>query len=864
MSIPTPEPLPGGTSALAQTLAGYRVEPGLYDELLTPAAAVRPRWQAILDGFLALGPEDRADAVRASERMLHDNDVLHIARDDPEQTTRPWRLDLFPFVLQQEEWQALEAGLIQRARVLNAALTDLYGEQRLLKEGILPPALVFGSPQFLPPCHGVPVPDGMHLNFIAFDLQRAPDGRWWVLSDRTEAPAGSGYALENRIVAARCLPELFNAANVLRLASFFQAFSDSLLAQARRDEPLAVVLSSGAAKETYYEHAYLARYLGYTLVEGSDLTVRDGRLYLKTVEGLKPVDIVLRRIASDLSDPLELRTDSSLGVPGLVQAARAGNVVIANALGSGLVQNEAMLSFLPGISRFLLDEELALPSIATWWCGQLAERVYVRENLHRLIVRKIFSRQTILAPGRDSQIGARLSPEKREALARQIAQRGWEYIGQEMVALSTTPVWQHEQGFRPAPMTLRVYVAATRDGYRVLPGGLARVAPGANPRTARLEGGEWSKDTWITATGAVDTFSLLNQPHHRLHLRRGLRDVPSRAADNLFWLGRYTERAEGAARLLRSLVLRLSGEIGVSNDPQTLQRLVSLLLIQRHLTPRRARRASVGGMRAVEEELRAILFDPESADGLAHVLANVRRTAELVRERLSHDTWRILRQLTGIARDPRLRAGQEYDDALGLLDTAIHHLAAFNGMVLENMTRGLGWRLLDAGRRLERVRHATRLVRHLATRDDPEGNGALDLLLELADSTMTYRTRYKARPTLPAALDLVLADDTNPRSVLFQLLAVEEHAGALPKPDDFAGLSPIERLVTGLRTDVQLADMVRLSVASGDRVTRVHLDRLARQIERGSETLSDLIAHTYFSHSTPRQVGGPHRLAVRG
>jgi len=863
MSMPTPEPLPGTAAAQPEPLHGYRLEPGVYDELMTPEGEIRPRWRGIVDGFLAASEQDRADTMRAAERMLRDNDVLHVARDDPGRTTRPWRLDLFPFVIEQDEWRALEAGLVQRARVLNATLADLYGEQRLLREGVLPPALVFGSPGFLPPCHGVRVPEAAHLSFLAFDLARAPDGSWWVLSDRTQSPAGIGYALENRIVASRCVPELFNGANVERLASFFQGYSDNLLRLSRRDEPLAVVLSAGAARETYFEHAYLARYLGYVLVEGSDLTVREDRLYLKTVEGLKPVDIVLRRIDSQLCDPLELDADSIVGVPGLMQAVRAGNVVVANALGSGLVQNEAMLSFLPSMSRILLGEELMLPSVATWWCGQLAERVYVRENLHRLIVRKVFSRQTLLTPDHGSAIGPRLSATEREALAKRIAQRGWEYIGQEMVALSTTPVWQAGEGLRPAPMTLRVYVAATADGYKAMPGGLARVSLGANPRSARLEAGEWSKDTWVTARGAVDTFSLLNQPHHRLALRRGLRDMPSRTADNLFWLGRYAERAEGAARLLRSLVTRLGGEVGTSGDPTTLERLVSLLQMQRHLSARRARRATEGGVRAVEQELRAILFEPESPDGLAHVLANVRRTAELVRERLSLDTWRILRRLTEIPRAGDLRAGQEFDDAQRLLDSVIHNLAAFNGMVLENMTRGHGWRLLDIGRRLERVGHAIRLVRNLAGRDDPEATGALDLLLELADSTMTYRTRYKARTTLPAALDLVLADDSNPRSVLFQLLAIEGHVRALPKEQDLAGLSPIERIVTGLCTELKLADMYRLSAATGARRARVRLDRLMRQLEKGTGSLSDLIARTYFSHSLPRQVGGPHRLAAQ-
>jgi len=855
---PAPESEP--SPALASLLQGYQVLPGVYDELMTPTGRIRPRWEKPLAAFLAYNDADRADASRTAQRMLNDNDVMHIVRDDPDQATRPWALDLFPLVIEQEEWQALESGLIQRARVLNAVLADLYGEQRLLKEGVLPAALVFSSPQFLPACHGVPAPDGVYLNFLAFDLARSPDGSWWVLSDRTQSPAGVGYALENRIVASRALPDLFAASNVQRLAAFFQAFSDSLLSLSRRDEPLAVVLSSGTTKETYFEHAYLARYLGYTLVEGSDLTVREDRLYLKTVAGLRPVDIVLRRIDSELCDPLELQTDSLLGVPGLLQAARTGHIAIANALGSGLIENEALLSFLPGISRSLLSEDLALPSVATWWCGQPKERAYVLDNLDRLIIRRVFSRKTILTPDHGSVLGPELTPESRAELVHDIEHKSHAYIGQEMVSLSTAPVWLGRDNLQPAPMSLRVYLAATKDGYRVMPGGLARVSPQADPRAAWLNPGEVSKDTWVMSRGIVDTFSLLTQPHHRLHLRRGERELPSRTADNLFWLGRYAERSEGAARLLRSLVARLSGESGPGGDPATLQRLVALLVIQKHLSPRRASRATEAGLRAVEQELWTILFDPDCPDGLARILDNVRRVAELIRERLSLDTWRIIRNLTAIPHDLPLRAGQEFDDALRLLDEMIQRLAALNGMVLENMTRGFGWRILDVGRRLERVRHAVKLVRHLAIRGDPEATGALGLLLELADSTMTYRARYKAQPALPATLDLILADETNPRSVLFQLLAIEESVRALPKEGESTILSPIERLITGLCTELRLADMFQLSLPAKNSERRTGLDRLARQLESGTATLSDLIARTYFSHSMPRQVSGPHRV----
>ena len=850
----TASPLPPG----ADLLGSYRPAAGAYDELMAGDGAVRRHWRWFLDAFAGLDDDERAHALEVAQHLLRENGVTYVARGETEHGNRPWQLDLIPLLVEQAEWQRLEAALVQRAQLLNSVLADLYGPQRLLKEGVIPAALVYGNPQFLRPCHGIAVPGGVHLHFVAFDLARAADASWWVLSNRTQAPSGAGYALENRIVASRALPELFAQANVQRLASFFGAFSEHFLALSRHDEPLAVVLSPGPTKEAYFEHAYLARYLGYTVVEGSDLTVRDDRLYLKTVAGLKVVDLLLRRVPSDMCDPLELNTNSGLGVPGLLQAARAGHVAIANALGSGLVENDALISFLPGLCRFLRGEELIMPSIATWWCGQSRERHYVTQNLDRLVVRKVVSPKTIFAPGRDSYIGPELNEADRDRLAREIARHGHAFIGQEMVSLSTTPTWRDGDGLGPAPMTLRVYLAAGPDGYQVMPGGLTRVALNAPARAPWLGPGDLSKDTWVLWREPVDTFSVFTQPHHELRLKRSGSDLPSRTADNLFWLGRYAERSEGAVRLLRSLVVRLGGEAGSSADSAMLERLVSLLVIQDHLSQRRARRALEVGIRAVEQEFSNILFDPDSPDGLARVLGNVRRIAELVRERLSHDTWQIIKDLTEITATWRLGEGQELDDARRLLNRMIQLSAALNGMVLENMTRGYGWRFLDMGRRLERAQHGARLVRHLAAHGDPEATGMLDLLLELADSTMTYRTRYRASPRLHTALDLVLADETNPRSLLFQLMAIDEHLAILPLEARDAGLSPAKRLTTGLCTDLRLADMARLCEVSGKRGLRVNLDRLVRRLEAGVQELSDVVARTYFSHSLTQHISGPH------
>ena len=838
----------------------YPPQSDTFDELVGQEGSVRPHWQDFLKGFSALDANERQLAQETAERMLKVDGVTYLAGQDGQQTDRPWQLDLFPLLISQEEWQQLEAGLIQRARLLNHILSDLYGPQQLLKNGTVPPAVVFGNPQFLQPCHEVSVQGGTYLHFLAFDVARAPDGQWWVLRDRTEAPTGAGFALENRIIVSRALPDLFDETRVQRLSSFFQTFSQNFLQFSQRDDPLAVVLSPGPQNVAYFEHAYLSRYLGYPVVEGSDMTVRDDRLYLKTVDGLKPVDLVLRRIYSDLCDPLELSTESALGIPGLLQSIRAGHVTMGNALGSGLVDSEVLLSFLPTLCQFFFSEGLKIPSVATWWCGQANERAYVLENMQRLMIRRVLTPKRDLSHSRLSSFGPDLSQHEQAALVQAIARRGHEYVGREIVSPSTTPFWGADNQLRPVPMTLRLYLTATKDGYTLMPGGLARVSVQSDPRGHWHEPGDFSKDTWVKGNGVLDKQVVVAPPHHTILLRRGGRDLPSRTADNLFWLGRYIERAEGAIRLLRSLFLRTSGEAGLSDEPDTLSRLVSLLVMQKHLSPRRAKRAVEGGADMVEAELRTILFDPDSPDGLAKILQNVRRTAELVRHRLSQDTWNILIELTSVPKEWARTKGQSIDDAIRLLSRMIQHLAAVNGMVMENMTRSYAWRFLEMGRRLERIRHLSKLIRYLAIRGNPEATGTLNLLLELADSSITYRTRYKAEAKLAAVLDLLLADETNPRSVIFQLRIFDDHMSTLPHEETSASLNPAQQITTRICTDIRLTDMIQVAEFNKKTKVRVKLERLLKQLDQGVHQLSNIVAHTYFSHSLAQRISGPQWL----
>jgi uncharacterized circularly permuted ATP-grasp superfamily protein/uncharacterized alpha-E superfamily protein len=827
---------------------GYAPAPGVFDEMFDPNTGIRPHWRGFLDGLGALPAEEMQSRWDTAQRLIRENGTTYNVYDDTGESAHPWRMDPIPFLISADEWRRIETGLIQRTRLLNRIVADLYGPQKLLKEGWLPPSLVFGNDNFLRAVHGIQPPGGAWLNFTAVDLVRAAQDSWWVLSDRTQAPSGAGYALENRVVMGQTLPHIFRNSQVQRLAGFFQALSDNLVAQTRTDDPLIVLMTPGPHNETYFEHAYLARYLGYPLVQGEDLTVRDNKVFLKTLGGLRQVHLIFRRVDSEYCDPLELRNDSLLGVAGLVDCARSGNVVIANALGSGLLECEALMSFLPGLCKHMTGEDLLIPSAATWWCGQERERDYVLANLDNLVIRPTFSNRSIISDRMSAMMPAQMAPEDREALVQRIHRRGYDFFGQEVLPLSTTPAWR-DDGLAPRPLVLRAYICADGDDYKVLPGGLTRIADNANAHAISMQQGDASKDTWILWDSPVSTFSRLATPDQPVALRRSGVNMPSRVADNLFWLGRYAERTEGMVRLMRSMILRITGEAGAGEDPQTLQHLMSILVDLDYVRQRAGQRAVSEGIRAVEREIAALVFDRDSASGMLGLMGNLQRTAALVRDRLSGDAWRLLNGLHGFARSHAARVDLDVDGALAMLNTILSQLAAFSGMQMENMTRSVGWRLLDVGRRLERITHMTKLIDDLAVDGDPAETGGLDLLLELGDSSMTYRTRYLTGAQLAPVLDLLICDDTNPRSLAFQAAAVRDHVATLPRDSERGTLAREEFLTESLVSELRLLDIEEVCRAVNKRGRRMQLHRMLLRHQGWCSEISDTLARTYFSHA---------------
>jgi uncharacterized circularly permuted ATP-grasp superfamily protein/uncharacterized alpha-E superfamily protein len=833
----------------------YQSHDRVYDEMVDGAGKIRPHWQTFLAGLASMSDGDIAKAWASAERLVRDYGVTYNAHGDPSGEDRPWRLDPIPLVIAASEWRQLEQGLIQRARLLNAILADLYGEQRLLTEGDIPTPLVFGNSQFLRPVHGIDVPGGIFLHFLAIDLARGPDGRWWVLSDRTQAPVGAGYALENRVIMARTLPELFRDCRVERLAAFFQAFRDDLIGMIQSDDPRIVIHSPGPAAETYFEHAYLARYLGLPLVEAADLTVRDQRVFLKTLSGLQPVHMIWRRVEAESYDPLALQSGGLNGIPGIVEAVRAGQVSIVNALGSGLVECDALMNLLPALSRKLLDEDLLLPQTATWWCGTEDGKAFVLDNIEKLVIRPTFASRSIMQDMPKQVIGAEMDSAARADLAERIRRHGDDYIGQDLVTLSTAPAWRDGQ-LQPEPIGLRVYVAAHGDSYRVMPGGLTRTSEHADAHAVFMRQGEASKDSWVLSDGPYSTFSRLGQAEQHQTPKRSGQHIASRTADDLFWLGRYAERMEGSMRLLRALLLRIVGD-DAEDDATVRAALLDVMVDHHHLAAPTAKRIGGRGRDITERDLAFLVFDADAANSVGALVANLRRTATSVRERLSADSWRIIQDLQGAIEGYRNEVAHEVDSSLHLLNRSIRMLAALSGMQMENMTRGFGWRLLDMGRRLERARLLAKLIEGMAGRGGGSESTALNVLLQLADSSMTYQMRYVAEPRARLVIDLLLIDETNPRSVVFQLDRLNEHLAALPRAAEQAGLGDEQQLLSRLLAKIDLAELEDLARPGDRRGERQALIALMGEVETDLALISDTVTRRYFSHAEPLGRSGP-------
>lgn len=783
----------------------YRAFPGVADEMLDTDGSTRPVWRNFVNNISRMSEATLHERFARADRYLRDAGVFYRAYEGSANSERAWPLSHIPVLIAEREWDVLSAGLVQRANLLEAIVADIYDENRLVQEGFIPPALIASNPEFLRPLVGVKPAGGHYLHFCSFEIGRGPDGNWWVLADRTQAPSGAGFALENRVATTRAFSDIYAETHVHRLASFFSAFRNSLLGSKQNLEDRIGVLTPGPANETYFEHAYIARYLGFMLLEGEDLAVVNGKVMVRTVAGLKPVSVLWRRLDASYTDPLELNQYSHIGTPGMTQALRNGAVTFINALGSGVLETRALLAFMPTICRHVLGEDLALPSIATWWCGQKAEREHVARNISRMVIGPAYSRMPFFDDNGQSVLGAALRSNARNSISEWLETDGAKLVGQEAVTLSTTPAYVDGK-LVPRAMSLRVFAARTRDGWQIMPGGFARIGAGDDVAAIAMQSGGAAADVWIVSDKPVARTTLL--PAEESFTRNMPGSLPSRAADNLFWLGRYIERAEGALRVLRAWNARYA---------ENANREVPLLAnVSSYLT-------------ALDIDTDADRGVPES---LLRNIDSAVYSASNIRDRFSPDGWLALKDLAKTARrfHETVRPG---DDAAHAMTILLRKLAGFAGLVHENMYRFTGWRFLTIGRYLERGLHMTRLLGHMSGADAPDG--ALDMLLEIGDSVMTHRRRYNVSTARLTVTDLLALDPLNPRSVLFQLNEIRTEVEQLPNAFVNGQMSPFYREAMRLHSGLAVMTPEAMS------------EQIYRKLEQELEKLSDLLGRTYLN-----------------
>ena len=840
-------------------LSGYQPSEIRYDELLNPEGSVRSTWQPFANQLESIGRKEFSRRWNHSQRLIYENGLSYSPYGELETNARPWELDAFPFLIEEAEWNQVSAGIVQRAELLQLVLKDFLGPQRLISEGVIPAQLLFGHSGFRIPYHGVQPSEGSFIDFYAADLGKDAQGRWWVMADRTEAPSGVGFALENRVVISRMLPEIFRHCQVQRLAPFFISLKSRLheLAQHVQKNPRVVLYTRGPEHENYFEDAYLARYLGIGLVEGGDLAVQDNKVWLKTLEGLIQVDVLWRRPNSEHCDPLEFEDHSLLGIAGLLKSVRSSQVAMANPLGSGLVESPAIMAFLPRLCKFFLGQELLIPGIATYWCGEASSLERVLANIEHYIISPAYrSRGSFRVTSK--QLSS-LSPDELRAKIQQNPER---FVAQERIPLSTVPCWKDNET-KQSSLVLRSFAVANQGSYHVMPGGLARTSDPDDSSPYAVPASQGSKDAWVLSTKPVKFVSLLSSGDEQIAIRRTGADLPSRVADNIYWLGRHIERTDAAARQLRTLILRLTSE--TSSDTRLVtSTLIRSLAAQGQFEPSFVVSDLNQLLPKIDTILPQLVFDRKQPGSLRVQLDQLFRTSSLVRDRLSPDCWRVL---VRIDQKFQLEGEGDLTDLIRLLNALVVDIAAIEGLCMESMTRSYVFRFLDLGRRLERALQAVGMLQACLVDTQKIDAEILEALLDSADSVMTYRSRYLAKVQLPPVLDLLLTDVTNPRSVAYQLATLQQHIEELPGQQSPIGYSSYERLVQSMMHSLRMLDVVSLAEMP-DAERQAKLGRLLTNLDRELQKLSREISNHYLVHtsksrrmaSTPSSSGGQAKI----
>jgi uncharacterized circularly permuted ATP-grasp superfamily protein/uncharacterized alpha-E superfamily protein len=835
-------------SATLSDTALFQCPGDVYNEVLAADGTVRSHWSQLIDCLQHVPPPQFARRMQQAERMLRENGVTYQPVSDGSHQARPWQLDLLPLLIAAGEWSAMEKGLSQRARLINLVINNIYGSQTLIRDGLLPPEVLFANPEYQRPFVQLCPAETHPLFLYAAEMARSPTGQWFVMADRSEAPAGAGFALENRVVVSRTVPAALRRIQFQRLPSFFHRLKKSLARRCRREreDPRVVLLTHGPAHQYYFEDVYLARYLGYTLVEAGDLAVRNDTVFLKTLSGLILVDVVLTRSAELEIDPLEISNPRNAGVPGLLHAARCGNVTISNVPGCGILGAPVFMAFLPELCRQLLGEPLHIPSIATWWCGNPDSLKFILDRFTDLVVKPAFQKS-----GGEEFVVSDMSDQAVTAFVKRINGRPWEWVAQEKIKRSGVPVW-NESGLRCGHVAMRTFLVEDEGDYHLMPGGLVRVAPDTGPLQLSASAGDGSKDLWIMTDGESPPVTLLAPLNQPVTLQRTTALFPSRVADNLFWLGRNLDRVDVLARVLRSLIERTSGER--DSEAADVAFLQSALVELGHLAhDHESPTASNDDLRSPEAKALAV-FSFARSTALAHAVAELDRLASLLQDWLSQDTWTAIATLAESFENAPLYPENDLSDIAVVLHRLIQDTAAVSGMVNDGMNRGPSWRFLELGRCIDRTVSTAQLLLCADLRRAPTPAAVLKAVIELLDVQMTYRGRYREQLQRNAVLDLGITDETNPRSLAFQIQRLTAQIDRLPTTDNRPLPGDEDRLVMKCAHAVRMLNNEDLAAASATSVVRA-----LEEVCASADALSAVLTRNYLVHSgIPRRIGTMH------
>lgn len=820
--------------------AGYRHAGPEYDELLDSDGRIRGQWDELTAGLTVREPEILARYRQRLRTLVDNHGITYNPVDRPAGTPTHWDVDGVPLVLAADDWAELERGLLQRSRLLDVLVADLYGDLRTVREGLVPPRLVFGHSGYVRAAHGLTLPGPHQLFSHAVDVARGADGRFRVLRDLTQAPSGVGYAMVDRRVVARAMPDLYQTSSPRPLSPFAQAMRLALrdVAPVGAEDPVVVVLSPGAHSETAFDQAYIAGTLGFPLVEAADLMVREGRVWMRSLGSLTRVDVILRRVDAVYTDPLDLRPDSQLGVVGLVEVLRRGGVTVANTLGSGVLENPALATLLPSLCRALLDEDLLLDSVPSFWGGTADGLSAIVSRFPDLVLKSAVTSKSVVVETLDRS--------EREDLLARVRAEPERWVGCEHAEFSYAPSLSGRgTEIVAAPVGVRLFTVAQRVGFTPMAGGLAEVPGSGDPSRVLV------KDVWVRPRSMAVTADSAPATEPLPDFAVPAVDVVTspRVLGDLYWIGRYSERAEDSARLLIAVRERYQDYRfrpwleGSGCLPVLLATLTTTAPSTPFAVTEPAESAEASGTTRIDEyraataEFRSLTVDADRLGSLAQSFAGLDNAARAVRDQLSADTWSVLadvqRALAALADEP-----DDDGSLVGVTQSAVlGGMLALSGLGAESMVRDLGWHVMDIGKRIERALALSALLSATLTevREGATERALAECVLVAGESAVTFRRRHR-RVRLAAVAQLLLFDVTNPRSLAYLLDRIRENLRVLP---DSSGASQPELIVEELLARLRRADPVELeTVVDG---TRSELADLLTAIHGGLSELSEVL-----------------------